>query len=143
MTKWLTDHFSLEELTATQHRGIDNTPDARAVVNLRRAADGMEAVRALLGNRVVTVSSGFRCEALNRAVGGAKDSAHLAGYAVDFNCYSFGSPLEVCRVIVESRIAFDQLIEEGTWVHLSFAPNMRGQVLTKSPGGGYRAGLKR
>ena len=80
---------------------------------------------------------------VNRAVGGARTSAHLRGHAVDFNCYGFGSPKAVCRAIAASDLAFDQLIEEGTWCHLSFDPRMRRQILTKREGGGYELGLTR
>jgi hypothetical protein len=62
---------------------------------------------------------------------------------VDFNCYGFGSPREVCRAIAAATIPFDQLIEEGTWCHLSFDPRMRRQILTKREGGGYELGLTR
>jgi hypothetical protein len=140
MTTKLTAHFALEELACTQHRGFDNTPPPAVVATLRDTAARMEAVRRLLGDRVITVSSGYRSRALNRAVGGARTSAHLTGHAVDFNCYGYGAPLEVCRAIAGSGLAFDQLIEEGGWVHLSFDPRMRRQVLTRRAGG-YALGL--
>jgi zinc D-Ala-D-Ala carboxypeptidase len=140
MTTWLTAHFALEELACTQHREFDNTPPPEVVGTLRETAARMEEVRRLLGEQVITVSSGYRCRALNRAVGGARTSAHLSGQAVDFNCYRFGDALAVCRTIVASDLAFDQLIEEGTWVHVSFDPRMRRQVLTRRPGG-YGLGL--
>ena len=136
----LTAHFALEELACTQHREFDNIPPPEVVATLRTTAARMEAVRRLLGGRVISVSSGYRSAALNRAVGGSRTSAHLTGHAVDFNCYGFGDPLEVCRALAESDIAFDQLIEEGSWVHVSFDPRMRRQVLTRRPGG-YGLGL--
>ncbi|MDP3854398.1 D-Ala-D-Ala carboxypeptidase family metallohydrolase [Phenylobacterium sp.] len=139
----LSPHFTVEELTATQHRRLDNTPSPAVLENLRRTAERMEQVRSLLGDRVITVSSGYRSPAVNRAVGGAKTSAHLSGLAVDFNCHAFGSPAEVCEAIARSSITFDQLIEEGRWVHLSADPRGRRQVLTKRKNGGYRAGLGR
>jgi hypothetical protein len=141
MTTKLTAHFALEELVATQHREIDNRAPPEMVATLRNTAARMEEVRRLLGDRVITVSSGYRCPALNRAVGGARTSAHLTGHAVDFNCYGFGTSQAVCRAIARSGVAFDQLIEEGTWTHISFDPRMRRQVLTKRPGGGYELGL--
>lgn len=141
MTTKLTAHFALEELVGTQHREIDNRPPPDVVANLRATAARMEELRRLLGDRVITVSSGYRCPALNRAVGGARTSAHLTGHAVDFNCYGLGAPKTVCRTIATSSLTFDQLIEEGTWVHISFDPRMRQQVLTKRPGGGYALGL--
>lgn len=137
----LTPHFTLEEMSATQHRDIDNRPPPDVVATLRTTAARMEQVRRLLGSRVITVTSGYRCPELNRAVRGARTSAHLTGHAVDFNCYGFGDARAVCRAIAESDLAFDQLIEEGTWCHISFDPRLRRQVLTKRAGGGYVVGL--
>ena len=141
MATRLTAHFALEELACTQHREFDNTPPPEVVATLRNTATQMEGVRLLLGGRVISISSGYRCRALNRAVGGARTSAHLSGHAVDFNCYGVGPPLAVCRAVAESGLPFDQLIEEGTWVHISFDPRMRRQVLTRRPSGGYGLGL--
>lgn len=142
MTTRLTAHFTLEELATTQHRGLDNRPPPEVVATLRTTAGHMERVRRVLGDRVISVSSGYRCPKLNRAVGGARTSAHLTGHAVDFNCYGFGPPADVCRAIADSSLPFDQLIEEGAWVHLSYDPRMRRQVLTKRAGGGYEPGLR-
>jgi hypothetical protein len=139
----LSAHFALEELCATQHRDLDNTPAPEVVATLRTTAEKMEEVRRRLGDRVITITSGYRSVALNHAVGGARTSAHLTGHAVDFNCYSFGDPLTVCRALAQSGLAFDQIIIEANWVHLSFDPRLRRQVLTKHPDGGYVLGLPR
>jgi hypothetical protein len=141
----LSEHFTLEELIASQtaaRRRIDNTPSAAIVEALRETAQAMEAVRSLLGDRPITISSGYRSAALNRAIGGARNSAHVRGRAVDFNCFGFGAPIDVCRAIAGSGVPFDQMIEEGTWVHVSFDPKLRRQILTKAPGWGYRPGLR-
>lgn len=125
-------HFSLEELTRSStavRLGIDNTPTDEIIEHLKVAADGMEQVRAILGSQI-HVDSGYRCEALNAAVKGAKTSAHMEGYAVDFVCPGFGTPLEIVHLIEKSTIAFDQCIQEGTWVHISFDPQLRRRVLT-------------
>ena len=141
MTTKLTAHFAREELVCTQHRDLDNTPPAEVIAILRQTAARMEAVRVALGNRVISISSGYRSPQVNRAVGGARTSAHLSGQAVDFNCYGLGSPREVCRIIAGSDVAFDQLIEEGAWVHISFDPRLRRQILTRCVRGGYALGL--
>jgi len=74
---------------------------------------------------------------------GSKDtSAHVLGFACDFICPAFGTPLEICKAIEASGIRFDQLIEEGTWVHLSIDPRMRQQVLTMR-NGKYSTGLSK
>jgi len=143
MTTKLTAHFALEELAATQHRAINNRPPPEVVATLRMTAARMEEVRRLLGDRVISVSSGYRCPELNRAVGGARTSAHLTGHAVDFNCFGYGSAADVCQAVAKSNLAFDQHIEEGSWVHISFDPRTRRQVLTKRADGGYELGLRR
>lgn len=134
----LSPHFTLAEFTASQtaaRRGIANNPPPDVLERLKITAAGMEKVRAVLG-KPVTVSSAYRSPALNKAVGGAKNSAHVEGWAVDFNCHAFGSPLEVARKIQAAGIAYDQIIHEfGSWVHISFDPRMRGQELTVGPNG--------
>jgi hypothetical protein len=142
VSTWLTPHFALEELTATQQRRYDNSPPPEVKETLKRTAERMEAVRCLLGDKVISVSSGYRSPAVNRAVGGAKTSGHLSGHAVDFFCHGYGSPIAVCRAIAGSTLLFDQLIEEGAWIHISFDGRNRRQVLTKAAGGGYVEGLR-
>jgi len=140
----LTPHFTLEELTASQSAarlGLDNTPPAEMLAALKRTAQLLEEVRALLGKPVL-VSSGYRAPAVNRAVGGAANSAHMLGCAADFSCPAFGSPLDICRAIARSGIAFDQVIHEfRAWVHIAWAPHPRRQVLTIDSAG-TRYGLE-
>lgn len=133
MNEKLSDHFSLNEFvlsqTATRY-GIDNTPTPDIVDHLRVTAAGMEQVRSLLGDLPIRVSSGYRSQRLNRLIGGSATSAHCEGWAVDFTCEAFGSPQSVARTIRDSDLKFDQIIFEGTWVHISFKPTMRQEVLT-------------
>lgn len=142
----LTHHFSLEELTfssTAQRQSIDNTPGLDTVACLTICAMGLEKIRALLG-APLHIDSGYRCPALNKAVGGVPNSAHVDGYAADFVCPDYGTPLMIARAIAGSDIAFDQVIQEGTWVHVSFDPRLRHQALTASfgPGGAtYRDGV--
>lgn len=137
----LSDHFSLEELTATSHRELDNTPTPEIVAALTDTASNMERVRALLDGNAIHVNSGYRSPAVNAAVGGVSNSAHMSGHACDFVCPAFGAPLDICRRLDAELALFDQVIEEGTWVHVSFAPTLRGQIMTKNPAGGYYNGL--
>jgi hypothetical protein len=102
----------------------------------------MEEIRTLLGDASIIVTSGYRSPFVNKIVGGSLTSAHLNGRAVDFICPAFGTPLEIAKAISASEIAFDQLIYEETWVHISFDPKMRREVLTKRRSSGYIAGLK-
>ena len=128
----LTEHFTLEELTfspTAERQKINNTPPLEAVAHLTTLAEGLEKVRALLGGPI-RISSGYRSPELNAAIGGAKNSAHMSGFAADFVCPSFGSPLDIVKAIAASSIKFDQCIQEGMWVHISFDPDMRREVLT-------------
>ena len=146
MTK-LSEHFTLEELTfsaTAQRKQIDNKPPAEVLENMKRLAAGLEEVRAELGNKPMRINSGYRSPKLNRAVGGARLSAHMAGYAADFVCPEFGSPLKIVKALAATGIQFDKLIQEGTWVHISFAPEARRQLLTAhfGPNGtSYTAGV--
>ena len=96
----------------------------------------LERVRGLLGNSPIRISSAYRCKELNRAIGSGDTSAHVLGYAVDFTCPIFGTPKEVAQEIAASSIKFDQLIYEGTWIHLSVDPRNRRDVLTAHFKGG-------
>ena len=146
MTK-LSEHFTLEELTfsaTAQRKQIDNNPPAEVLENMKRLAAGLEEVRAALGNKPMRINSGYRSPKLNRAVCGARLSAHMAGYAADFVCPEFGSPLKIVKALAATGIQFDKLIQEGTWVHISFAPEARRQLLTAhfGPNGtSYTAGV--
>lgn len=129
----LTEHFTLEELTfspTAERQKINNTPPLEAVAHLTTLAEGLEKVRALLGGPI-RISSGYRSPELNAAIRGARNSAHMAGYAADFTCPSFGNPKDVVRAIAASAIEFDQCIVEcDAWIHMSFDPMMRRMVLT-------------
>jgi hypothetical protein len=134
----LSPHFTLEEFTrseAATRKGLDNTPDADTLEVLRSTAIGLEEVRALL-DAPIEVTSGYRSPKVNSAVGGSATSQHCKGEAVDFRAPQFGTPLEICREIMASDIVFDQLIYEGTWVHISFASQPRRSMLTAHFNGG-------
>lgn len=141
----LSQHFTLAEMIASQEaarRGIDNTPTPEVLEALKETCAQMEKVRALLGKPIL-VSSGYRCPALNEAIGGWKYSAHMTGRAVDFICPRVGSPYDVCKAIEASDIEYDQLIHEfGAWTHISFARALRRNSLTIfADGKGYRGGI--
>lgn len=141
----LTEHFSLAELTRSSvadRLKLKNMPTELELASLRRLARTLEAIRALLDHRPIYISSAFRSDAINRAVGGVATSAHRLGLAADFTCPAFGSPLAICQAIADGDIEFDQLIhEKGQWVHLGLAVGkVRRQALTFD-GQSYRAGL--
>lgn len=132
MSTKLSPNFTLEELTHSEtavRRGIKNEVNPVIRNNLTITAANMEAVRELLGGNPIIVSSGFRNLEVNRAIGGSTKSAHMEGWAVDFICPRFGTPKQIVDKLKDSDIKFDQVIEEGTWVHISFAPARRRQVL--------------
>lgn len=125
-----------------RQRGIDNTPPLELIGNLRMLARGLDQVRRLLGHRM-RISSGYRCPALNDAVGGTQASQHTIGLAADFECPGFGTPIEIVAAIHDSSIVFDQcILEFGRWVHVSFSETPRRRVLTVyDPREGYLEGL--
>jgi len=129
----LSPHFTLEEATfsSTALRfGISNEPSLEQMQGARRAAIGMEAVRSELGDFPIHVDSWIRSPALNDKVRGSPRSAHMGGFAVDFICSKFGTPFAITQRLAKSGIKFDQLIQEGNWVHISFAPALRQELLT-------------
>jgi uncharacterized protein YcbK (DUF882 family) len=128
----MSEHFSVEELCRSDiaiRLGMDNTPPAGASLRLDLLMAGLEEVRALLDNPM-NISSGYRCQNLNTYIGGAAGSDHILGYAADFTCPGYGSPLEIVRKIQQSPIDFGQVIQEGRWVHISFNPKKDREVLT-------------
>ena len=133
----LSPHFSLAEFTTSPvaaRRGLDNTPGPDSLANLKHLAGTLERVRAWL-NRPVIILSGYRSPLLNRAVGGARRSAHLTGRAADFICPEYGKVMDVFEAIRASGIVYDQLIAEfpgrqnGGWVHIGIADHARHQAL--------------
>ena len=117
----LTEHFTLEELTYTDHRQFDNTPDEEQAANLRRLARLLEDVRRLFNDKPILINSAFRSKAINDAVGSKATSQHRRGCAADFRIPGL-SPDQIVRVIVNSVVPFDQVIREfDRWTHISVA----------------------
>jgi len=146
---FLSTHFSLDELVISQEavrKQIDNTPSNAIVRNLRRLCSVLEEIRTLAGNSPLLVSSGYRCPALNLAVGGSSNSMHMQGLAVDFTSPKFGTVLQLARKIAASDIAYDQVIYEyGRWVHVGLGLNeavpLRQKLSINSAQAGYVNGL--
>lgn len=136
----LSQHFSLAEFIrsdAARRIGDPNQPSPAHLANLKVTAAGMEAVREICGDRAVTITSGYRNPAVNRAVGGVTNSAHAQGFAADFHVAGL-TPIAAARLIRKSDLKFDQLILETSRkvVHISFDPRLRGQVKTQKGGPG-------
>ena len=125
----ITEHFSLEELTVT-NSGLDNEPNDYEIANLKVIANGLELIRAAIG-KPININSAFRSEAVNKAIGGATNSAHLLGYAADITINGMTNE-SICDAIYKAGIQFDQMIDENKglqWVHISFDPKHRMQWL--------------
>jgi hypothetical protein len=118
----LTPHFTLEELTHTDHRELDNTPNSSEINNLKRLAEMLEEVKTLLDGKPIMVNSAFRSKAVNDAVGSKDTSQHRVGCAADIRVPGL-TPDQVVKAIVGSPIAYDQIIREfDSWTHIS-VPN--------------------
>ena len=118
----LSPNFTLEELTHTDHREYDNTPNDAELENLKRLAEFLEEVKAALGGRPVMVNSAFRSKQVNDAVGSKDTSQHRIGCAVDIRVPKL-TPDEVVRIIIAAGLPYDQVIREfNAWTHVSI-PN--------------------
>ena len=112
----LTEHFTLEEMLRSEtaeKKKIENRINAEEVNNLQKLCQKvLEPLRAHFG-KPIRINSGFRCKALNDAVGGAKNSYHTKGRAVDIpfvpGYYAF----------LRDNVKTTELINEGTWLHVA------------------------
>ena len=121
----LSPNFTLEELTITNHREFDNTPNADQINNLERLAKLLEEVKKVLGGKPVMVNSGFRSPQVNNAVGSKPTSQHCLGCAADIRVPGM-TPDQVVRAIRDSDIQYDQLIREfDSWTHISIPNNIK------------------
>lgn len=136
-------YFTIRELTrsSTASRlGINNTPPLEVTENLQRLVDAvLDPLRTAWGKPIV-VNSGYRCPELNRIVGGAYNSQHTKGQAVDIECMS-RNPADnkrLFQLILNLNLPFDQLINEYgyDWIHVSYAPHGRHNVLEAKKMGG-------
>jgi putative chitinase len=118
----MTPHFTLEELTHTDHRTLDNTPNETELANIQRLAEFLEELKTLLGGKPIMVNSAFRSKAVNDAVGSKDTSQHRIGCAADIRVPGM-TPDQVVRAIIASDLGFDQVIREfDRWTHVSI-PN--------------------
>jgi zinc D-Ala-D-Ala carboxypeptidase len=147
----LTPHFSLAEMTASStaaRLGLANDPPPELLPRLIRTAEMLERIRTTLGAPVI-VTSGYRCEQVNRAVGGVTSSDHAQGHAADIRAPGYGTPLAVAQALAPlvSVLGIGQLIFEAvgrsTWVHVSTRTPERpaNRVLTYD-GRSYVAGIR-
>ena len=138
-------YFSLDEFTKSKEaekRGIKNLPTYEDIANITRLVDVvLDPLREAYGKPIV-VTSGYRCDELNKAVGGAKNSHHRFGMAADIH----GTPnnkqenRRLFNLVRELNLPFTQLINEYdyTWVHISYdKDDIRKEVLATTNGVEY------
>lgn len=129
-------YFSIAELTNSStaiKKKIDNTPTKEIENNLNQLIDNiLDPLREAWGQPII-VSSGYRCDALNKAVGGASSSQHRLGQAADIHTKSNSKEdnKKLFDLIKQLKLPFDQLINEYNydWVHVSYSPRNRRQIL--------------
>ena len=118
----LSENFTYEELTHTDHREFDNTPSDAEMANLVRLAAFLEQVKEVLGGKPIMINSAFRCHEVNQAVGSKDSSQHRHGCAADIRVPGM-TPDEVVSAIMASGLPYDQVIREfDRWTHVSI-PN--------------------
>ena len=118
----LSPHFTLDELTYTDHRQLDNTPNDAELENIKRLAEFLEELKVALGGKPIMVNSAFRSKAVNDAVGSKDTSQHRIGCAADIRVPAM-TPDQVVRAVIASDLGYDQVIREfDRWTHVSI-PN--------------------
>ena len=144
----MTAHFTIPEFVRSDlatRRGIDNAlPDGLQPAALA-TLEMLERIRTRLSALArrdvsISISSGYRCTALNAAVGSALTSDHPHAAAADFTAPSFGSPIDICRALAPlvDELGIGQLIHEfGQWCHVStrIPQRMSNRVITISHAG--------
>ena len=116
-------HFTLEELTTTDHRQFDNTPNPDELANLNRLAKFLEQVKTVLGGKPVMINSAFRSAQVNAAVGSKDTSQHRIGCAADIRVPGM-NPDEVVKAVMAAGLGYDQIIREfDRWTHISIPNN--------------------
>lgn len=135
-------YFELDEFLRSdtaKRKGIDNTPTFEVVDHLDELVEKiLDPLRSAYG-KPITISSGYRCPALNRAVGGSSTSVHMLGYAADMTVGdSFEDFCDFAQEWLKKQLArFDQLITESNsrtgdkWLHIGLYNNagqQRGQI---------------
>ena len=135
MTNYLSEHFTLEEMTASEtarKMHIDNTPPAAAILNLKiLCTQLLEPARRRFG-RPLPITSGYRCQKLNRSVGGQPNSYHLRGMAADIRISDFQSAKRLAELLNEQQLCDLVLVEcsraGGQWLHVQFSRNPRHKI---------------
>ena len=132
--KKLSENFTVEELTRSttaEQLGIDNTPDADSLENLKLLVDNvLQPLRDMYG-RPIVVNSGYRCPQLNKAIGGSKTSQHMLGKAADITAGNKAENKRLFNLVLDGDLIFDQLIDEKDyrWIHISYNQDRNRQQI--------------
>lgn len=127
-------YFTIKELcksTTATAKKIDNSPNSEIVNNLKQLVHNiLDPLREEYG-KPINVNSGYRCDALNKAIGGSKTSYHRYGLAADITAGSKSENKKLFDLAQKLNLPFDQLIDESdfSWVHISYSTNPRKQIL--------------
>lgn len=117
-TTSMTKHFSLTEMTRT-NTGLENTPDAEARANLVYLCRTLERVRRAIGNKPITINSGFRSKAVNKAVGGVTGSLHLYGRACYISLHGLNDEDRTSLLTALDDTFPTEMIVYGNYVHFA------------------------
>ena len=133
----LSPHFTLGEMTTSNHKEVYNIPSHEAIANLKRLCGWLEELRKRynakygVGEEPIRINSGYRSPQLNRKIGGAATSNHLTGCAVDIKVSGMEQALRYAVILLdysdESKQEFDELLIEknrygAIWVHFAVRP---------------------
>ena len=127
-------YFTIKELCNSieaKKRGIDNSPNSVIIRHLNLLVHFiLDPLREKYG-KPITVSSGYRCQELNKIIGGSKNSQHMKGLAADITVGSVFENKKLFNLIIKLDLPFDQLIDENNykWVHVSYSAKPRKQIL--------------
>lgn len=126
----ISEHFTYNEMTqsATAYRlGINNNPDREAYINLCTLCDDvLEPVREEWG-KALRINSGYRCTALNKAVGGSPRSYHIKGMAADIHVSTSTQARALAALFLKNKLV-DLVLNErnlktgGRWLHVQWSP---------------------
>lgn len=128
------EFFTINELiksTTAKQKGIKNIPSKEEEQNIIALINNiLDPLRKAYGKPII-VTSGYRCKALNKAIGGAKTSQHQYGYAADIRSVSDSKEENKKIFELAKSLPFDQLIDEHNydWIHISYSPKNRRQIL--------------
>ena len=126
----LSQHFTLGEFTRSKYPEVYNIPSHEAIANLKRLCEWLEVLRNKIDHPIV-INSGYRSPQLNRKVGGAANSNHLTGCAVDIRTSGYEQAICYAAILInyakESAQDYDELLIEknrygAVWLHFAVRP---------------------